>query len=151
MISSEKNQEQEMAAWLREVGLVDKLEVDGETSIEDDVIGAIAGVAAKEVDGVSTLGKQSLRRAIAEKVGGAEKRARGVGVEAGRRETILDLEMTVLYGYSIPEMVINVRKVVAQRILELLSLVTKEINISIVGVDFTDSGHGKVERMERTA
>lgn len=145
MISSEKIQEQEMAKRLQEVDQMEELEVGGETSIEDNVIGAIAGVAAKEVDGVSTLGKQSLRRAIAEKVGGAEKRARGVGVEAGRREAILDLEMTVLYGYSIPEMVIKVRTVVAQQVLELLGLVTKEININVVGLDFPDRVQGRVE------
>lgn len=145
MISSEKIQEQEMAKRLQEVDQMEELEVGGETSIEDNVIGAIAGVAAKEVDGVSTLGKQSLRRSIAEKVGGAEKRARGVGVEAGRREAILDLEMTVLYGYSIPEMVIKVRTVVAQRVLELLGLVTKEININVVGLDFPDRVQGRVE------
>ena len=145
MISSEKIQEQEMDKRLQEVDQMEELEVGGETSIEDNVIGAIAGVAVKEVDGVSTLGKQSLRRAIAEKVGGAEKRARGVGVEAGRREAILDLEMTILYGYSIPEMVIKVRTVVAQRVLELLGLVTKEINIKVVGLDFPDRVQGRVE------
>ena len=145
MISSEKIQEQEMATRLQEITQIKELEVGGETSIQDEVIGAIAGIAAKEVDGVSSLGNRSLRRAIAENVGGAEKRARGVGVEAGRREAILDLEMKVFYGYSIPEMVIKVRKVVAHRIVELLGLVTKEININVVGVDFPDRMPGQVE------
>ena len=89
MISSEKIHEQEMVARLQEVSQIEELEVGGETSIEDEVIGAIAGIAAKEVDGVSSLGKQSMRRAIAEKVGGAEKRARGVGVEAGAERSHL--------------------------------------------------------------
>ena len=53
--------------------------------------------------------------------------------------------MTVLYGYSIPEMVIKVRTVVAQRVLELLGLVTKEININVVGLDFPDRVQGRVE------
>ncbi len=145
MIKQEKIQEQEMVTRLKEISQIVELEVGGDTSIEDEVIGAIAGIAAKEVDGVSSLGRRSMRRAIAEKVGGAEKRARGVDVEAGRREAILDLEMKVFYGYSIPEMVIKVRTVVAQRVLELLGLVTKEININVVGLDFPDRVQGRVE------
>ena len=145
MISQAKIQEQEMVARLQEVSEIEEIEVGGDTSIEDEVIGAVVGIAAKEVDGVSSLGRQSLRRAIAEKGGGVEKRARGVDVEAGRREAILDLEMKVFYGFSIPEIVIKVRILVAHRVLELLGLVTKEININVVGVDFHDRMPPRVE------
>ncbi len=145
MAETGKILEQEMTARLQEVEALKELEVGGETSIDDDVIGAIAGVAAKEIEGVSELGGQSLRRTISERVGGAEERARGVEVEAGRREAILDLELRVVYGFSIPEIVIKVRQVVAHRVLELLGLVTKEINIRVVGIDFPDRMPGRLE------
>jgi len=111
-------------------------EVIGEASIDDDVIAAIVGVAAREVEGVSELGGRSMRRGLAERFGRAERRARGVQVEAGKKEAILDLEMRVLYGFNIPEIMTKVRQVVANRVLELLGLVTKEINIKITGLDF---------------
>ena len=145
MAETGKILEQEMTTRLQEIEALKELEVGGETSIDDYVIGAIAGVAAKEIEGVSALGGQSLRRTIAERVGGAEGRARGVEVEAGRREAILDLELRVVYGFSIPEIVIKVRQVVAHRVLELVGLVTKEINIRVVGIDFPDKMPGRLE------
>ncbi len=142
---TQKIEEQEMSTRLREIATLDELEVGGETSIDDEVIAAITGMAAKEVEGVSEIGGRSLRRAIAERVAGAEEHARGVEVEAGRKEAILDLEMRVLYGFSVPEIVIKVRQLVAQRVLELLGLVTKEINIRVVGIDFPDRMPGQLE------
>jgi len=145
MADTEKIMEREMSTRLQEIEALKELEVGGETSIDDDVIGAIAGVAAKEIEGVSELGGQSLRRTIAERVGGAEERARGVEVEAGRREAILDLELRVVYGFSIPEIVIKVRQVVAERVLDLAGLVTKEINIKVTAIDFPDRMPGRLE------
>jgi len=142
---TQKIEEQEMSTRLQEIATLDELEVGGETSIDDEVIAAITGMAAKEVEGVSEIGGRSLRRAIAERVAGAEEHARGVEVEAGRKEAILDLEMRVLYGFSVPEIVIKVRQLVAHRVLELLGLVTKEINIRVVGIDFTDRTAGRLE------
>ena len=118
--------------------------VGGETLIEDEVIGAIAGVAVHEVEGVASLGARSLRRVIAERVGGGEEKARGVEVEAGSREAILDLDLRVIYGFSIPEVVIKIRQLVAQRVLEMAGLITKEININVVGMEFPDKAPGRV-------
>jgi uncharacterized alkaline shock family protein YloU len=131
-------EEQEMESRLAAMQSLEEIEVGGETTIEDEVIGSIAGIAAKEVEGVSALGTRSLRRLIEERVGGRESNARGVAVEAGQREAILDLDMRVHYGYSIPETVISVRQIVAHRVLEMAGLITKEVNINVVGIDFPD-------------
>ena len=109
------------------------------------MIGAIAGVAAREIEGVSSLGTSSIRRTISERVGGAENKARGVAVEAGRREAILDIELRVIYGFSIPESVVKVRQNVARRVLGMCGLVAKEININVVGIEFPDRMPGRVE------
>jgi len=119
--------------------------IAGETSIHDDVIASIAGVAAKEVQGVASLGASSMRRSLAESVGGAERRARGVMVEAGKKEAILDLTLRVIYGFSIPRVVEEVRWVVATRLQEMTGLIAKEINISIVGIEFPERMPGKLE------
>jgi len=145
MADTAKIMEREMSTRLQEVEALKELEVGGETSIDDDVIGAIAGVAAQEIEGVSELGGQSLRRTIAERVGGAEQRSRGVEVEAGHREAILELELRVVYGFSIPEIVVKVRQVVAERVLDLAGLVTKEINIKVTAIDFPDRMPGRLE------
>ena len=144
-MAQDRFKEQEMVPRLAELERLQEIEVGGETEIDDEVIGAVAGVATREIEGVSSLGTSSIRRTIAERVGGAEQRARGVAVEAGRREAILDIELRVVYGYSIPETVVKVRQNVARRVLELCGLVSKEININVVGIEFPDRMPGRVE------
>ena len=143
-MAQERIKEQEMGARLAEIDKLQEIEVGGETEINDDVIAAIAGVAAREIEGVFNLGSSSIRRTIAERVGGREQRSRGVGVEAGRREAILDIDLQVIYGFSIPETILKVRHNVARRILELCGLITKEININVAGIEFPDRMPGRV-------
>lgn len=144
-MTEDGTREEEMLPTLAELENIETIEVGGETAIDDEVIGAVAGVAAREVEGISSLGTRSIKRSIAERMGSREQRARGVEVEAGRREAILDIDVRVLYGYSIPETVIKVRQNVARRVLETFGLVTKEININVVGIDFADRMPGRLD------
>ena len=70
---------------------------------------------------------------------------RGVVVEAGRKEAILDVQLRVIYGFNIPELVINVRQNVAIQVLELCGMVAKEINIVVSGIDFSGRVPGRVQ------
>jgi uncharacterized alkaline shock family protein YloU len=132
--------EKEMTPRMQEVTSMTELDVTGKTTINDDVIASIASMAAKEVQGVADIGKRTIRSAF-----GGAKKAQGVMVESGSREAILDMDMKVMYGFSIPEVVINVRHTVARRVLETLGLVTKEININVMGIEFPDKMPGRVE------
>ena len=59
----------------------------GETIIGDDVVASIAGLAAQEIDGVGSLGKSTVRRALSGAFADAAEKARaGVAVEVGKRE-----------------------------------------------------------------
>jgi uncharacterized alkaline shock family protein YloU len=144
-MTQDRIKEQEMLPRLAEIDRLKEIEVGGETEINDEVIGAVAGVAAREIEGVSSLGTSSIRRNISERMGGREQRSRGVGVEAGRREAILDVEMQVIYGFSIPETVVKVRQNVARQVLDLCGLVAKEININVTGIEFPERMPGRVE------
>ena len=144
-MATDRIKEQEMAARMAEISRMEEIEVAGETDIEDEVIAAVAGVATREVEGVASVGASSIRGILAERVGGRDERARGVGVEAGRREAILDIDIRMLYGYSIPETVVKVRQNVAHRVLEICGLVAKEINIDVIGIEFPDKMPGRVE------
>jgi uncharacterized alkaline shock family protein YloU len=144
-MTKDKFKEQEMGARIAEIEKLQEIQVGGVTDINDDVVGAIAGIATREMEGVSSLGTSSIRRSIAERVGGADQRARGVAVEAGKREAILDIELRIIYGFSIPETVVKVRHNVARRVIELCGLVAKEININVVGIEFPDRESSRVE------
>jgi len=118
----------------------------GETIIGDEVVASIAGLAAKEVKGVAGLGKSTVRRALTERLGGADDRARmGVQVEVGKTECIIDLQLIVLYGVSIPNIINEVRKQVAFRLMEYVGLIAKEINVRVVGIEIPEKKQAKVE------
>ena len=121
---------------------------DGQTVINDEVIGAIANTAAREIDGVANLGEGSVRRLLAETLGSAERRTRGVGVVSGRREAIIDLEINVYYGYSIPDIVEQVRENVWTRISDLCGLTVKETNIVVRGIEFAYGHPSRFGRVE---
>ncbi len=108
----------------------------GETIIGDEVVASIAGMAAKEIAGVGSLGRSSVRRALTGwYADNAEKARSGVAVEVGKRECIVDLQVNVHYGHNIPTIVNEVRKKIATRLLEYTGLIAKEINIRVVGIE----------------
>jgi uncharacterized alkaline shock family protein YloU len=110
----------------------------GETIIGDEVVASIAGMAAQEIKGVGSLGRSTVQRALTGWYADPAAKARtGVSVEVGKRECIVDLQLNMLYGYSIPQIVNEVRKKVASRLLEFTGLIAKEINIRVVGIEVT--------------
>ncbi len=118
--------------------------VPGESIIEDEVVASIAGIAAKEVEGVANLGKSSVRRLVAGAIAGAGGKARqGVSVEVGHKEAIVDLQLDVIYGFNIPNIVTEVRKKVASRLLEITGLIAKEINVRIVSIEIPEKKPAK--------
>ena len=118
---------------------VDGIKIGGETDIENEVVGAIAGEAAKTVDGVALLGTRSFKQSLVERVSGRDSHARGVVVEAGKKEAVLDLDLTVYYGFSIPTIAEGIRQAVASKIYELTGMIAKDVNIHVNGIDFSKS------------
>ena len=143
--TAERFAELEMAQRMDELDQLEKIEISGQTTIQDDVVAAVAGVAAREVEGVSALGTSSIRKTLSERVGGGEKRARGVGVELGRKEAVIDITLKCIYGISIPQTVSTVRKNVAARLYTMCGLIAREININVVGIEFPDRMPGRLE------
>lgn len=143
--TEERFHEQEMTVKIAELESGAQYIVGGETNISDEVIATIAATAAREVEGVDNVGTSSLRRTIAETFGGSQKKARGAEVEQGKREVLIDLTIQVVYGFSIPQIVIDVRKRVAAHLLELAGLIAKEINVNITKAEFPDKMPGRVK------
>ena len=143
--TEERIHEEETAEKIKELYEGGDYMVAGETEIEDEVIAAVAATAAREVEGVADIGTRSIRRTIVEALGKAEKRARGTDVQAGKKEAIIELEIKVVYGFNIPQMVIDVRKRVGARLLEICGLIAKEIDVHVVGIEFPDKMPGRVE------
>jgi uncharacterized alkaline shock family protein YloU len=135
--------EEEMTLKLEEMG---KQEGDylvaGQTEIADEVLNAIAAMAAREIDGVADVGTGTVRRML---MRGAQKQASGAAVQAGKKEAIVDLTMKMIYGFNLPQLVVDVRKRVGARLLETAGLIAKEVNIRVVGIEFPAKMPGRVE------
>lgn len=133
-------------------GNVAQLESDiGTTSIAENVVAKIAGLAAREVDGVAELGG-ALQGAIGNVVGrirGSEHRTSGVGVEVGTRQAAVDLTLKILYPASIHEVADSVRQNVIDRIESMTGLEVIEVNLAVIDLLFpgeeTESEPSRVE------
>src|ERR671937_2314080 len=91
----------------------DRNGVGGTTKIADSVVARIAGLAAREVAGVHDLTPAGLTQAfgtIAGRVTGQDQLERGVVVQVGEVECIVDLNIVVEYEASIPQVADDLRR-----------------------------------------
>jgi uncharacterized alkaline shock family protein YloU len=113
----------------------------GRTTIADAVVAKIAGMAAKEINGVHELLPQSVGSAItglAQRVTGGDTRSYGVNVEVGEREAAIDLRVIMDYGVSIPQVAEAVRRNIIQRIGAMTGLTVREVNIVVNDLFFPE-------------
>ena len=111
----------------------------GATNIRNDVIEAVVGHVSSTVVGVARVGAEGALPAVARLVQStATQMGSGVKAEAGRRAAMLSIDITVEYGYSIPDVVKEVRESVAVQLKEHVGLVAKEINVKVAAINFPD-------------
>ncbi len=125
----------------------------GRTTIADGVVAKIAGIAAREIDGVHQLvprGAGAALSSLAQRVTGSEARDRGVVVEVGQREAAVDLSLIVVYGVSIPDVTHAVRQNIINRVREMTGLVVKEVNIDVADLFFPEDEQPPVEEATTT-
>ena len=101
----------------------------GITTVADAVVAKMAGIAAREVEGVHGLGK-SFRRLVG-RVRAGDSLAQGVNVEVGKKEAAIDLVIVIQYGFSIPVVAQALRENVISTVEKGTGLVVKEVNIEV--------------------
>ncbi len=111
----------------------------GNTTIHGRVVSKIAGMAAREVDGVH-MGGGAARTAggIMGSITGSENQTRGVSVEVGATEAAIDLTMGIDYGRNILETVEEVRRRISERVQSITGLRVTEMNVTINDIVFPD-------------
>ncbi len=106
----------------------------GKTSIADVVVQKIAGLAAREINGVYQLGGGTARAfgVVRERIPGARPSSgQGVTVEVGERQAAVDLVLVVEYGVEIGELTKAIRRNVINSIERMTSLEVTEVNIAV--------------------
>ena len=121
----------------------DRASSQGKTTIADTVVSKIAGIAAREVDGVYDLGGGASRvvGALRERIPGASvNRAQGVSVEVGEKQAAVDIDIVAEYGVSITDLANGLRRNVIAAIERMTGLEVTEVNITVHDVHLDDEG-----------
>jgi uncharacterized alkaline shock family protein YloU len=119
----------------KNVGAEASYEMD-QVQIADDVIAVIAEIATLEVEGmVSTVQvKNDFVQAISRKKG-----PKGVKVDVGDGEVLIDITAIVKYGVKIPKVCLEVQEKVKNSVETMTGLHVASVNIHVAGV-FFDKG-----------
>ena len=102
--------------------------------IADDVIAVIAGAAASEVLGVSSMAG-GFAGGISEVFSGKKNFAKGIKVEAGEKETRIDVNIIVEYGVRIPDVAFEIQNRVKKAVENMTGLKVVEVNVHVQGVN----------------
>ncbi|MFD5728235.1 Asp23/Gls24 family envelope stress response protein [Streptomyces sp. NPDC058368] len=108
----------------------------GTTTIADNVVSTIAGIAVRETDGVYSVGKGPSRAfgAVKDKVSRSTDPGRGVKVEVGEKQTAIDVDIVVEYGAPILDTARSLRTNVTDAVETMTGLDVVEININVTDV-----------------
>ena len=104
----------------------------GTVQIADDVVAMVASIAATEIDGVSAMAG-NITNELMSKVG-MKKLTKGVRVEVIGKRVVVDLAVTMKYGYNIPATCQKVQAKVKNAIENMTGLKVEYVNVRIVTV-----------------
>lgn len=113
-----------------------KIEYDGnlgEVQIADEVVAVIAGIAAMEVDGVSSMVGNTTREIISKL--GMKTLSKGVHVDVLEGIVTVSLALSLKYGSNIRTTTMKVQEKVKSAIETMTGLTVADVNIRVVGVD----------------
>ncbi|MCI6019862.1 MAG: Asp23/Gls24 family envelope stress response protein [Clostridiales bacterium] len=106
----------------------------GTVKIADEVVVIIAGLAATEVKGVTSLAG-NITNDLVSKLG-MKNLSKGVRIEVSPEDVKVDLAISIAYGYNIPEISKAVQDKVKNAIETMTGLHVSEVNIRIADVNF---------------
>ncbi|KRQ86835.1 Alkaline shock protein 23 [Caloramator mitchellensis] len=106
----------------------------GQIKIAPEVISLIASMAVNEVSGVADL-TGGFTGDMLEKVG-VKSPAKGIKVQLGENEVLIDANIVVDYGVSIPEVAKEVQKKVKLSVETMTGITVTQVNVHVQGVNF---------------
>ena len=105
----------------------------GEVKIADEVVAIIAGLAATEVDGVSSMAGNITNELVSKL--GMKNLAKGIKVEVSEGIVNVDVALNIAFGYVIPEVSAKVQEKVKTAIENMTGLTVNSVNVRIAAVD----------------
>lgn len=129
----EENKEEKKIEEIVESSGEVSLESNTNIKIADDVVAVIAGVAVSEVPGVAQM-SGGFAGGISEVLSGKKNLSKGIKVDAGEKETKIDVNIIVEYGVRIPDVAFEIQNKVKNAVENMTGLKVVEVNVHIQGV-----------------
>ena len=105
----------------------------GSVQIANDVVAIIAGLAATEVDGITSMAG-NISNELMSKVG-YRSLTKGVKVDIDNSQVKVELSLRMDYGHNIPSTCAKVQDKVKTTIENMTGLEVVNVNVRIAGVD----------------
>ncbi|MCI8993233.1 MAG: Asp23/Gls24 family envelope stress response protein [Eubacterium sp.] len=105
----------------------------GEVRVADDVVAMIAGLAATEVDGVTSM-YGNITNELVSKLG-KKNLSRGIKIQLENNVVRVDIGINIAYGYEIPAVSEKVQEKVKSAIENMTGLEVSSVNVRIASVD----------------
>ncbi len=127
--------------------------VTGKTVIDDTVVSKVAGIAAREVNGVHSLGTGAARAigAIRDAIGQRDF-GQGVKVEVGEKQVAADIVIVAEYPVALQQVADGVRSAVSRALEQIVGMEVAEVNVTVQDVfipgDDDDNEDKKESRVE---
>ena len=105
----------------------------GTTTIDNVVVSKIAGIAAREVSGVDSLGGGGARMIgnIRESFGASEDVRQGVDVEVAEGSARIEIAITAEYGVAIHELAEAIRRNIMNAVERMTGLSVERVNVVV--------------------
>lgn len=105
----------------------------GEVRIADEVVAIIAGLAATEIEGVSSMAGNITNELVSKL--GMKNLSKGIKVEVAENTVNVDVALNIAFGYSIPEVSAKVQERVKNAVENMTGLEVNSVNVRIAAVD----------------
>ena len=107
----------------------------GKTVIDDTVVSKVAGIAAREVTGVHSLGNGAARAigALRDAIG-QQNHSQGVKVEVGEKQVAADITIVAEYPVPLQQVAEGVRSSVARALEQIVGMEVAEVNVTVQDV-----------------
>ena len=125
----------------------------GKTTIDDTVVSKVAGIAAREVNGVHSLGNGAARAigALRDRIGQRDY-GQGVKVEVGEKQVAADVTIVAEYPVPLQQVADGVRSSVSRALTQIVGMDVVEVNVTVQDVhipgDDDDNEDKKESRVE---
>lgn len=109
----------------------------GNVRVSEEVVAIIAGLAATEIEGVSSMAGNITNEIVSRL--GMKNLSKGIFVEVMDEEIKIDVALNIGFGYKIPEISAKVQERVKSAVENMTGLTVAVVNIRIASVDMGEN------------